>query len=344
MTGPLPPADLSHVVSGAEDALRSLRGGRVLITGASGFVGSWMLESLVHANRTLGLGASFAALTRNRARFAAMHSHLVADASVQMIVGDVRFFDLPAGDVTHVIHAASAATPTENASDPDRVITIIEDGTRHVLDVAAARGATRLLLVSSGSVYARRGDDPPLLDETHPTLIAGATTAERFGVAKRNAERATESASVPSINARIFGLVGPRIPIHGQFAVGQFLGDALAGVSVHVHGDGSSVRSYLHAADLAVWGVTLLVRGPAGRAYNVGSDAPVAIGDVARAVADLADPALEVTFGAGPVPDPRAHRYVPSIARARAELGLEPRIGMDDALRRTWVWLVERGP
>jgi dTDP-glucose 4,6-dehydratase len=118
--------------------------------------------------------------------------------------------------------------------------------------------------------------------------------------------------------------------------------DALGGDTIRVGGDGTPYRSYLHAADLAVWLWTLLARGRSGRAYNVGSEEAVTIRELADAVARAAG-----TIGRHPIvsiarpADPNAApaRYVPSTRRAREELGLAARITLDEALTRTIAWL-----
>jgi dTDP-glucose 4,6-dehydratase len=329
------PADLDHAVSSADAAMRALAGARVLVTGASGFVGGWMLESLLHARDTLAVDVGAIALTRDRATFARRLPHLAEHPAVAVVEADVR--SCQPGAFTHVVHAASAATPAENAARPDAVIDLIAAGTRHVCAVSAQAGASRMLVVSSGSVYDRRRATGDAIDESCPTVSRANTTAERFGAAKADAEQRAFGAGTPAVAARIFTVVGPRLPLDGQFAVGQFFGDAVAGRAVRVTGDGSPVRTYLYAADLAAWCWTLLVRGTAGSAYNVGSDVPLSVGDAAQAVAALAG--VAVHRAAGATAGTPSDRYVPSIARARAELGVAPWVDASDAFRRTWDWL-----
>jgi nucleoside-diphosphate-sugar epimerase len=107
-----------------------------------------------------------------------------------------------------------------------------------------------------------------------------------------------------------------------------------------VKGDGTPVRSYLYASDLVVWLWTMLLRGAPGRAYNVGSEHAISIGDLAHRVAALLGGSVKI--GKAPVPGKPAHWHVPSTARVRAELGLEEIVAVDEAIVRTARWWTER--
>lgn len=258
-----------------------------------------------------------------------------------MHVGDVRTISPPRGAFTHVVHCASAAPPRVSREQPDEVVELIVRGTERMLDAAEQAGAARFLLVNSGSVYGPQPPDLPRIDEHHAGAPDPADPAQRFAVAKRRAEALAFARGVGLgvVSARVFGLVGPRLPLDGQFAIGQFLGDALAMRPIRITGDGTPVRSWMYAADLAAWCWTLLARGIPGHAYNVGSEESASIWRVAREVAMLRSPPLEVTRAADPDPGASPSRYVPSIARARAELGLDAWTSRTEALARTWTWL-----
>ena len=122
---------------------------------------------------------------------------------------------------------------------------------------------------------------------------------------------------------------------------GNFIRDALPVDVNHVRGSGTSSRSYLFGADLAGWLWMLLLRGDSCRAYNVGSDEALTIGDLARLVAAcsaLPRP-VSVEFARTPIPGAVAERYAPDVARAATELGLTVEIGLEEAIARTIQWL-----
>lgn len=343
----LPAADLDHVLTHAAPAFEALRGARVFVTGGTGFFGTWLVESLAHANAARGLGAELVVLTRDPAAFRARAPHLADDASVRLVAGDVRTFDLPRGDFTHVVHGATAASAALNAARPLEMVTTIVDGTRRVLELARARGVRRVLLLGSGAVY---GPQPPAITHLPESYGGGPDPldpAQAYAEGKRLAELlgaiARREAGGPAVvSARCFAFVGPHLPLDAHFAIGNFVRDALAGGPIRLSGDGTPYRSYLYAADLAAWLWTLLTHGQDGRAYNVGSPRDLPLWDVAHVVAEVAARERGVSVRVVRAREPEAtaapSRYVPDVARAARELGLHAWTTLDEAVARTLVW------
>jgi dTDP-glucose 4,6-dehydratase len=341
----LPARDLDHVLEHARESLESLRGARILLTGGTGFFGRWLVESLLHADEHLELGASVVLLSRDPDAFARRAPHLAGSSSVTLLAGDVRTFDAPPGRFTHLVHGATDTTGPLNAERPVELLETIIEGTRHTLEIASRAQVGRVLLLSSGAVYGRQ---PSTLTHVAESFTGGPDPLDplqAYAEGKRTAELIgavyARDRGLHVVTARAFAFVGPYLPLDAHFAVGNFMRDALAGDTIRVGGDGTPYRSYLHAADLAVWLWTLLARGQSGRAYNVGSDESVTIRELADAVARAArtvgrSPIVSVARPADPSVPPA--RYVPSTIRAREELGLRVRITLDDALTRTLEW------
>lgn len=333
-------ADLEPLLERDEPLWRGLRGARVFVTGGTGFVGKWLLESLIHANERLGLGMRAAVLTRNPQAFGAANPRLYAAQEIEWVRGDVRDFVVPAGSFTHAIHAA-----TDVLADAKPVDTfgVIVKGTDCVLDFCEERGIGDLLIVSSGAVYGRQ---PPDLERVNE-LFEGAPSTLDPNTAYGQGKRASEWLAVargtgrgPSVRiVRLFAFVGPYLPMDRHLAIGNFLADRLAGRAIEVKGDGTAVRSYLYAADLARWLWTILLRGARGEAYNVGSEQAIGMAALARRIAMArGDRAVSVRIEGTPVPGKLPARYVPSTRKARETLGLEAAVSLDDAIARTLAW------
>jgi UDP-glucuronate decarboxylase len=161
------------------------------------------------------------------------------------------------------------------------------------------------------------------------------------GEAKRQAELLCEKSAreegLGAVTARCFTFAGPGLPTDSKFAFGNFMRDSLRGEPIVIEGDGTPVRSYLHAADLAVWLWALLLRGTPGRAYNVGSENPVSLLQLAETMARLlGSPGVEVRKRA--IPGAAPDRYVPSTSRAREELGLRESFSLPEIILRTAAW------
>jgi dTDP-glucose 4,6-dehydratase len=342
----LPEPDLDHVLANTHDLWEDLRGRRIFITGGTGFFGCWLLESFARANDRLGLGASAVVLTRDPEGFRRKSPHLADNPGIRLHTGDVKTFSFPEGEFSHIIHAATESSTIRQDRERQAMFDTIVLGTKRVLELARERGTGTFMLVSSGAVY---GVQPPQLTHVSEDFTGAPDTllpGSAYGEGKRAAElmcTLTGRGSSPEVKiARGFAFVGPGLPLDAHFAIGNFIGDVLAGCPIFVSGDGTPYRSYLYAADLAIWLWTILLRGRPGRAYNVGSEQEISIGALARLVAETLKPGTEIQLGAIPVPGKQAERYVPSARRSREELGLQQVIDLPEAIRRTAVWNEDR--
>lgn len=339
---PLPIADLDLVLDATRNLWQEMRGERIFITGGTGFFGCWLAESFAHINRLCGLGAQATILTRDSQRFIEKCPHLTNDPAIRLLPGDVRDFDYPDGDFKYVIHAATETSGKVAADQPIEMLETILLGTRRVLEFAASHETRKLLLTSSGAVY---GAQPPSITHIcedyggapNPLLVRSA-----YGEGKRAAELMCaaygEARGVECKIARCFAFVGPHLPLDAHFAIGNFLRDGMSGGKICVNGDGTPLRSYLYAADLAIWLWTILFRAPAFEAFNVGSNHAVSILELAQSVAAVLGSTASVVVAKQPVIGQPPQQYVPSTAKAEQQLGLRCTVSLEDALRRTSAW------
>ena len=329
--------ELDEVLARTGDLWDGLRGARIFITGGTGFFGCWLLETLLWANDRRALEASAVVLTRKPDAFVAKAPHLARHPAVTLVRGDVRSFAFPSGAFSHVVHAGMDASSGLDAREPRLMWDMMVNGTANVLAFARVTGATRFLHVSSGSVYGRQLP-VDFVAEDHPAAPDASDARAMHGEAKRASEMLCAihaDASLEPTIARCFAFVGPYLPLDVHFAIGNFIRDALAGGPIRVSGDGTAIRSYLYAADLAVWLWTILLRGRAMRPYNVGSADAISIADLAALVRDVVAPGAAVAIARAPAPGVPPARYVPSVERAAADLGLAPTVPLREAIART---------
>jgi dTDP-glucose 4,6-dehydratase len=339
---PLPYQDLEHVLEQTNAFWGHARGGRLFITGGTGFVGSWLVESFLHVIDRLRIDASMVLLTRDPEDFTRRAPHLVKNDALKVIGGDITSFEFPPGKFDFVIHAATQHNVLVSPTSPLGTFDSDILGTRRVLEFTRQAGARRLLFTSSGAVY---GQQPPSISHINEEFWGAPSTTDAssaYGQAKRVSEFMVQMYGrvygFDSLIARLFAFVGPRLPLDLNFAVGNFIRDALRGDAIRIEGDGTPLRSYLYAADLSVWLWRILFDGVAARPYNVGSDQSISIADLARSVASQIRVDSLVRVARQPDAGSLPRRYVPSIDRASSELDLKVLIDLDEGIRRTAAW------
>lgn len=338
----LPIEDLDQVLDAVGPHWEQLRGKRLLLTGGTGFIGKWLLGTFLHANRKLDLSAQVVVLSRRPEAFLNEYTQLRDAPDVTWLGGDVRDFAFEAaGGCTFAIHAATDVIAT---SSPAEILDTCTAGTQRVLSAMGHGGSkARVLLLSSGAVYGRTPPEVPAIPEEWQGAPDPLAPSSAYGEGKRVSELlcAMAASARPELEvsiARCFAFVGPHLPLDKHFAIGNFIGAAMKGQDIRIQGDGTPLRSYLYAADLAHWLWVLLITAKSGRAYNVGGAEALSIGDLAHRVNRVLNGSGDVQIAQSPRPGVPPQAYVPSIARIAAELALTPSVGLDDAILRTARW------
>jgi nucleoside-diphosphate-sugar epimerase len=329
--------DLSEILKRAEPDLRQLKGARIFVTGGTGYIGRWMVASLLHANDALGLGARLVILTRDAKGFAEAAPQIAGHEAVSAVVGDIRSFDFPEGAFSHVLHGA---TDVLAINPPVHTYDVCVDGSRRVLDFCVDRKVARVLMMSSGAVYGPCPDDATGFSENMACAIDTALPDSAYGLGKLTMEWLGKTCAAQSglhvSFARIFAQIGPGLALDKHFAAGNFIANALAKQPFVINGDGTPLRTYMYATDLVVWLLRILAHGQKGQSYNVGSDQSVSIAELAGMTAQAAGVAEpQIVIKGVPEPGAPRNRYIPDVRRAQEELGLAITVPLDVALKRT---------
>ena len=339
-------SDLDHVLDHTRELWNELRGTRIFITGGTGFFGCWLLESFLWANQRLDLKAYASVLTRRPATVKQTLPHLMLDPAITLLEGDIRNFEYPKGEYSHIIHAATEASAKLNQENPLLMLDTIVEGTRHTLEFAIQCKAKKFLLTSSGAVYGKQPPEITHIPEDYPGAPDALLPASAYGEGKRMAEHLCilhASSALETKIARCFAFVGPYLPLDVHFAIGNFIRDAINGGPIVIKGDGTPHRSYLYTADLAIWLWTILLRGESCRSYNVGSQESLSIMEVAERVANSFRPAAIIERRGNPNSQKPTERYVPSVERAKSELELHQLVDLQSSIQKTVAWTESLG-
>jgi dTDP-glucose 4,6-dehydratase len=299
---------------------------RVVITGAAGFIGSHLTETLLdQGHAVVGIDNL---LTGDLANIA----HL-RDRDLEFIRHDVtRYIDV-SGPVDLVLHWASPASPIDYLELPIQTLKVGSLGTHNALGLAKAKGA-RFVIASTSEVY---GD--PLQHPQTETYWGNVNPVGPRGVydeAKRFAEAITMAYhrhhGVDTKIIRIFNTYGPRMRLNDGRAVPAFISQALRGEDVTIFGNGTQTRSFCYVTDL-VDGILKLAASNTNDPVNVGNPHELSIEDIARTIIRMTGSSSKLVFKPLPTDDPKVRK--PDITRARTILGWEPKVPLEEGLTTT---------
>ncbi len=308
---------------------KKLRNKTFFITGATGFFGKCILETLINLNNKYCLNLKIYALSRNPDQFIMEHPYLAKHSYITFIKGDIRDFSLPAKfHCDYVIHGATEANYKTKG-----MYSVIVDGTKHLLDEVNKNSMrTKLVFISSGGVY---GCQPSALSHISEDFICNPTTP--YGQGKLAAEKLCLNSDISTSIARCFAFVGPYLPLNRHFTIGNFILNGLKKEPIIIKSDGKSCRSYMYSFDLVVWLLKILFEGKNGEAYNVGSEEAISIAELGNLVNKCFGSKLELKILGKPVPG-ASELYVPSTLKAKKELDLSCVVGLEDAIKKTIEW------
>lgn len=326
--------------------LEPLRKSTLVVTGGTGFIGSWLAEMVAALNDDHGFGIQLHLLARGTDQFATRMPHIASRGDVRLIKSDVRHMvDFPK-DADWVIHAAANPDVRTHASNPMEVLSVIADGTAAVVRMAERLGNLRMLLnLSSGLVCGAQPLDVERLPEAavgSPSLDASSVYANSKRFAETICAAARSQNRIPIVTARPFSFIGPYQSLATPWAQTNFLADALSGQAIRVLGDGQTVRSYLYGSDAAFWLLRILTGGESGQVFNVGSDQPVTLLQMAQRIAEHFSPSPEIKLNTAARVIGRS-RLVPETTYAREKLELSMMLPLEGAIESTVRWHLAAG-
>ena len=334
--------DLDDILEKSGTAFNALKDARIFLTGGTGFLGIWLLETISWANHWVNANIHVLVLCRNPSVMLVKAPHLMGNPRIKFLQSDVRDFKFPQENFTHIIHAATSASEKLNTESPLEMVDTITLGARRVLDFTVKCGASTFLQLSSCAVYGRQ---PPEMKTVEEGYMGGPDVTDlwsAYGEGKRISELlgsiyAAENSFEHKI-ARISSIVGPYMPLDIHFAIGNFIRNTLNAEDIIIKGDGRPYRANLYIADAITWLLTILIRGKNNRPYNVGSDDGISLKELAQLVCSVSGTKQSVIIQQENSSNEAPPRYVASTQRCRDELGLEQWTDLSTAIKKTITW------
>ena len=273
-------------------SFENLKGKSIIITGATGLIGSFLVETIMYANEVFNDNINIYAVGRNKEKLMNRFSSFANNKYFHPIEQDINkplIFDFSAN---YIIHAASNAHPL--AFDTDPVGTILSNivGTYQLLEYAYKKNVERFLFISSGEVYGENQEDK--LSEEFSGYVNPISPRSCYPTSKRAAENLCASFAkqygLYTIIARLCHTYGPNVTSTDNRASVQFINQALKGETIILKSRGTQKRSYCYIADSTSGILSVLLKGHNSTAYNIAnSSSVVTVAELAKEIARQAN-------------------------------------------------------
>ena len=306
----------------------------IVITGGSGFVGSYLCEKLINDGHKIIVIDNL--LTGSRDNI----NDLLDNENFSFIEHDVQDHIEIEDKVDYVLHFASAASPKAYTEHPVNTLKAGSVGTINTLGLAKKHSA-EYLLASTSEVY---GD--PLISPQNEEYWGNVNpNGERsmYDEAKRFAEAAvatySRSYGLKTKIVRIFNTYGPRMQLNDGRVVTNFIVQALRNENITIYGDGTQTRSFSYVED-TVAGIISLMNSTEYDVFNIGNPNEMTVGQLAEKIIKLTDSTSEIKYLELPNDDPKQRK--PDITKAKTKLNWEPKVNLDEGLAKTISWVKEQ--
>ena len=320
-----------------------LKNKSILLSGATGLIGSFLVDVLLEKNRTEGLNCKIYALGRNEQKARDRFPNLENNALLEFVSHDINLplTSVEAEKVDFVLHLASNTHPVQYATDPIGTITTNIIGLQNMLEFAASHHAERFAFASSNEIYGENRGDVELFDEDYcgyidsNTLRAGYPESKRCGEALCQAYISQKGLDV--VIPRLTRSYGPTMLQSDTKAISQFIKKGIAGENIVLKSEGTQFYSYTYVADAVSGLLTVLLKGEKGAAYNIADEqSDIMLKDLAALIAGFSN--KEVVFE---LPDQTEAAGFSKATKARLngdklkQLGWQPRYTIENGIERT---------
>ena len=329
-------SDLDEVATENQEFFERSDNCNFLILGASGFIGSWITQSILYANEKLNLNLKVTAVCRAKEKFYS-RVNCTQKSNLNLIEGDLNSIDLRSflidESFDYVLHTATSTTV--KLGEPKESLLSSTIATRKIIEfLRGQEKKSKFIHLISGAVYGKLAQNNLHIEES---LVIGNSLNE-YALCKLTIERllieASDQGVIYGSSPRLFAFYGPHLPIDAQLAIGNFMHDAKYNKRIIVKGNPNTTRSYLYPTDLVSW-ILALWLNPPNYVTHIGSSKSITIGALANSVSKV--------YGGVPIvfenPNQEVSHYVPKTEIIEKNFGVSQKVSLDDGLARWKSWL-----
>jgi len=332
--------DLEALTASLKEFENNIKGKTFLVSGGSGFLGSWFCDVLNIFNAKIICVDNLSSGSKKNTE------HLIGRKNFNFVEADICNFSIDEG-VDYIVHMASIASPPVYQKHPIEALDANLVGARRMLELAKEKKVKGFLFTSTSEVYGTVPDDKVPTSESFYGITNSFGPRCMYDEGKRGAEAYCYSYfkifNLPIRIARIFNTYGPRLDTssfsYGRVVV-RFINQALANETVTIYGNGMQTRSFCYITD-QIEGLFRLLLAPGidGQVINIGNENEIPILNLAKKIIELTKSKSSLSYHPLPMDDPL--RRCPDLTKMHKLLGFRPKVGVDEGLKRTLEWCKE---
>ncbi len=347
MINPIIKNDIENIVVRLGKVVSKLAGKKILITGASGLIGSYFVEAIAYLNseNKLSLPCKVVGLQKGKITKNSRLGYLIGRPDIEFISHDAALPFSPSSKIDYIVHAAGMSAPAFFLADPLGTIDVNINGIRWILEYAKKNNTESILYMSSGEIYGNPTPENIPTPETYNGNVSTLGPRSSYTSSKRLAETLCfvyfEKYGIPVKITRPFIVYGPGLGISDRRVMADFIRSGLGGKPIEMLSEGLDTRSYCYITDATVAFFELLLSQKNGEVFNVASDLEeVSIKDLAQLVhkiCKIKKPVKILKLDAKFIKD-APNRVKPDISKLKNTFGYKPEIDIEEGLKRTIEW------
>ena len=333
--------DINRILPLVINKLDDLKNKSLLITGAGGFLGSWLIQLVNFLNQNYKFNTQLFLIDRDFSKLKQHNPLILNFKNIVAIETDIRSTINLSNSIDYIIHAASTPDRRTHSSSPLDTMRSISEGTSSILQLATRLPNLRMLLnTSASSIYDQ--SDPIPINENSDVKPLNQNISYAHAEAKRFAEMlcsaARSEARIPIVTVRPFTFCGPYQDINSPWAINSFIKDSLNQSPIKILGNGETIRSFMYGLDFAIWTLVIMLKAQNSETYNIGSNQGISLKELAKKILIETNSPLEIETNTSLIGDIKIDSLLPNTNKAIEHFNLEIYTEIDEALKRTIDW------